>query len=139
MSVFSSAVSIDDTGTADQYNRVRKDAIGISSEIAGASVTAYYGVYIDSAGKMQLALSGAIEAYDLWGIALSSEVLDAAIEIQVFGLVTNVGWSFSNIGKKVYLHTDGSITETVPDPPNIFPVGRIKSATSIYVKIPDNA
>jgi hypothetical protein len=110
------------------------DAVITSRILAtvGETVDAYEAVYIKSDGKVWLAQADGT-AMPAIGLMIESGVADETKRVQRSGVITNVAWSWSNVGGYVYLDptTPGALTETLPSAYAQI-IGTVLSTTSIF-------
>lgn len=101
--------------------------------VAGETMTKYNAVYLESDGKYDKALADGVQQ-PVIGLVLVSAVLNDEIRIQRVGSITNSGWAWLSVKKKVYLDpsTPGALTDVRPDS-NAQMVGIVLSSTSIFI------
>ncbi len=131
-----SGLSIDSAGV---LSTTAASSGNILSKIAGAALGGHRIVYIDSAGKAQYASNQILsDSVRTLGMTLGAAILDAAIDIQTFGEITESSWTWT-LGQSIYLGVDGLLTQTPPTSPALFQrvVGFPLSATSIFLSMRD--
>ena len=128
-----------------------KEVVTIESA-SGVTLNAGDAVYIDSAGKLNLASGGATASKYPIGFVrgqtdgtTSNIAAGSQVEVQTDGIFTISDWtavlgsSTLSPGTKYYLSsaTAGNITATAPSSSNHFivPIGRAISTTSMYIEV----
>jgi len=97
---------------------------------AGVTVLQYQAVYLDSLGKMQLALDTSPGPRMIVAVGATSGALGYC---QTEGIVTNPAWTWT-VGSAVYISgsTAGSLTQTAPTTTSI-PIGIATAATEMLL------
>lgn len=105
------------------------------SYVAGVVLSGNRCVCVNDAGLLIYADSGTLaHAHRVLGITTGAISSGATGSVQVFGEMTEAGWSWS-IGSPVYLGINGALTQTAPATGFALAIGFAVTATKIYIDI----
>ncbi len=117
---------------ASNFEKVEASLSIISSAELGEDITGSQAVYMDSSGKLMV-VSDENDPLAL-GIMIESGLITETKRYQTRGLITYGSWSWTDIGKPVYIDvsTPGALTQTKPKGYSQA-IGVVYSATSIFL------
>ena len=128
--VLSGASEVEFTATSD----ASPDGTSLSL-ICAADVTRFSVVRLSDTQQVSEATNATVtHADEVVGIAMAGGAAGDLIEVRTAGLVENEDWAWT-VGQRVYLGTNGSLTQTIPTSGFVLPLGTTVSAAEIDVRI----
>jgi len=88
------------------------DGVGRVKATCGEAMTQWYAGYMASNEKIYIADSSATPTTWVIGFVEETTAQDADEYFKKDGIITNASWSFSDIGKPVYLSTNGGLSQS---------------------------
>lgn len=103
------------------------------SRVAGESLDAFVAVAVASDGKVYRASKSTPDHISrVLGITLAAAAVNAAVDVHLFGEVTNGAWTFDTT-KLIYLGDDGALAQSAPTAGFVLVLGFPTSASSMFV------